>query len=133
MRKRFLCLVILASLMVISNLCISNEHLAFAQEEKGSPKGSQTVTQATPASFAAKVICLGCALKKGQGAKAQCSLYGHSNALQTPDGKIWTLLENDASTGFINSHEYAGQTVKIVGKKFAGTQIIEVETFKIIE
>ncbi|MBU4342440.1 MAG: hypothetical protein KKG01_05565 [Candidatus Omnitrophica bacterium] len=91
------------------------------------------VTEALPVSFKAEVICLGCALKKGQGAKTQCSLYGHVNALKSEDGRIWTILENDASTGLINSHEYAGKQVEITGKKFGGTQIIEIENFKLVE
>lgn len=90
------------------------------------------VTEASPVSFKAEVICLGCALKKGQGAKANCSLYNHANALKSEDGRIWTILENDISTDLINSHEYAGKQVEITGKKFAGTQVIEIETFKII-
>ena len=91
-----------------------------------------TVTEASPVSFKAGVICLGCALKKGQGAKANCSLYGHVNALKSEDGRIWTILENDVSTELISSHEYAGKDVEITGKKFGGTQVIEIETFKIV-
>jgi len=91
------------------------------------------VTEASPVSFKAEVICLGCALKKGQGAKAQCSLYGHVNAIRSEDGRIWTILENDVSTELINSHEYAGKQIEITGKKFSGTQVIEIETFKITE
>jgi len=90
------------------------------------------ITEASPVSFNAKVICLGCALKKGQGAKANCSLYGHVNALKSEDGRIWTILENDISTDLINLHEYAGKQVEITGKKFGGTQVIEIETFKIV-
>lgn len=90
-------------------------------------EAAETVT------FQAKVICLGCTLKKEQSAKAQCSLYGHTQALMTEDDKIWTILENDTSTELINSHEYKGKKVEITGKKFIGTQIIEIESFKVIE
>ncbi|MBU4149643.1 MAG: hypothetical protein KKB52_04775, partial [Candidatus Omnitrophica bacterium] len=91
------------------------------------------VTEASPVSFKAKVICLGCALKKGQGAKANCSLYGHVNVLKSEDGRIWTILENDISTDLINSHEYAGKQIEITGKKFGGTQVIEIESLKLVE
>lgn len=101
---------------------------ALAQEQT-----QEVVTQATAITIKGKIICLGCTLKKEQGAGAQCSIYGHKNALLTADGKIWTILENDASTELINSHEYAGKEVEITGKEFTDAQVIEVESFKVIE
>ena len=81
----------------------------------------------------ATVVCLGCTLKKEQGAKAQCSIYGHINALRTKDGKVWTILENDVSGELINSHEYAGEEVEITGKKYRNAQVIEIETLKVLK
>jgi len=92
----------------------------------------EAVTGASPITLEAEVICLGCSLKKEQGAKAQCSIYGHRNALRA-DGEIWTILENDEATELINSHEYAGKIVKIEGKSFPGTHIIQVGSFEVIE
>lgn len=91
------------------------------------------LTEASPVSFKAEVICLGCSLKKTQGAKANCSLYGHVNALRSEDGKIWTILENDISADLINLHEYVGKEVEVTGKRFGGSQVIEIESFNIIE
>jgi len=99
----------------------------------GEEDNVEAVTKATPVTLKAKVICLGCSLKKEQGAKAQCSIYGHKNALKTEDGRVWTILENDVSKELINSHEYAGKEIEIAGKIFSGTQIIEIETFKLVE
>lgn len=99
----------------------------------GEKEEIEAVTKASPVTFKAEVICLGCSLKKEQGAKALCSIYGHANALRTEDGKIWTILENDVSTELINSHDYAGKEVEIIGKKFANSSVIEVESFKVIE
>jgi len=99
----------------------------------GTGEKVDTITQATPVTLKAKVICLGCALKKEQGAKAQCSIYGHKNALKTEDGRVWTILENDVSKELINSHEYAGKEIEIAGKIFGSTQIIEIENFKLVE
>jgi hypothetical protein len=79
-----------------------------------------------------EVVCFGCTLKKEKGAKAQCSLYGHINAIRTKDGKIWTILENDKSTELLNNHDYAGKEIEIKGKKFPEAQTIEVESFKIL-
>jgi len=79
-----------------------------------------------------KVICLGCSLKKKKGATAQCSIYGHKNALKTKDGEVWSFLENDASKDLANSHGYVSKNVKIKGKKYPHAHIIEVEEFSII-
>ena len=79
-----------------------------------------------------KVICLGCTLKKEAGAKAQCSIYGHTNAIKTKDGKTWTILENDKSTALIRDHSYEGKDVEIRGKKYIDAQTIEVESVKVL-
>lgn len=79
-----------------------------------------------------QVVCFGCSLKKEQGAKAQCSVYGHKNAIKMKNGKIWSILENDASAELIKNHEYAGNNVEITGKKLANAQTIEVESFKVL-
>ena len=78
-----------------------------------------------------EIICLGCTLKKEQGAKAQCSVYGHTNGLKTSDGKIWTFLENDSSTKLVNDHSLAGKKAEIKGKIYENANYIEVESYKV--
>lgn len=126
MKRLFLIISILSVLCLISPQIFAHcgfcgkGKLAFAQEV------SQTET------IKGKVICLGCHLKKEKGAKAQCSLYGHINAIKTEDGKIWSILENDQSKELINNHDYAGKDVEIKGRKITEAQVIEVESFKIL-
>lgn len=131
MKATFRLLGFVVSLALLSNVWTGE---AYAGCGGCGAEGGQVdvVTEASPVSFKAEVICIGCSLKKGQGAKANCSLYGHVNALKTEDGRIWTILENDVSTDLINSHEYAGKQIEIMGKKFGGTQVIEIESFKLI-
>ena len=113
---------ILSSILVLGLLLTSLNTLLFAQEKA---KDEYEIIKG-------KVVCQGCTLKKEKGAKAQCSIYGHINAIKTKDGKIWTILENDKSTELINNHDYAGKDIEIKGKKFAEAQIIEVDTFKVL-
>ena len=113
---------ILSSILVLGLLLTSLNTLGFAEEKS---KDEYKIIKG-------KVICQGCTLKKEKGAKAQCSIYGHINAIKTKDGKIWTILENDKSTELINNHDYAGKDIEIKGKKFAEAQIIEVNTFKVL-
>ena len=84
-------------------------------------------------SIAGKVVCLGCTLKKEQGAKAQCSTYGHKNGLQTPDGKIWSFVENDSSAKLIGDHGLAGKSVEVKGKNLDNANYIDVESYKVSE
>lgn len=77
------------------------------------------------------VVCFGCALKKEQGAKAQCSVYGHVNAVRLGDGKIWSILENDQSKELVQNHDYAGKHVHIQGRQIPEAQTIEVESFEV--
>lgn len=120
------------SLALLSNVWIGEAYAHCGMCGMGGEK-VEAATQTSPVTLKAKVICLGCTLKKEQGARAQCSVYGHQHALKTEDGKIWTILENDASTELINSHEYTGKEVEVTGKKFNEAQVIEVESFKVIE
>ena len=113
---------ILGNILVLGLLLTSLNTLVFAQEKA---KDEYEIIKG-------KVICQGCTLKKEKQAKAQCSIYGHINAIKTKDGKIWTILENDKSTELINNHDYAGKDIEIKCKKFAEAQIIEVNTFKVL-
>ncbi len=95
-------------------------------------KAVEGKTACASKTFHARVVCLGCTLKKEQGAKAQCSAYGHKHALRTNDSRIWTILENDASRELTSSHEYVGKDIEVTGKKYPDAQVVEIETFKIL-
>lgn len=113
---------ILSSILILGLLVTNLSSLGFAQEEI---KEKYETIQG-------KVVCFGCTLKKEKGAKAQCSIYGHTNAIRTKDGKIWSILENDKSTELINNHDYAGKDIEIKGRKINEAQTIEVESFKVL-
>ncbi|MDP2938921.1 MAG: hypothetical protein Q8O13_02410 [Candidatus Omnitrophota bacterium] len=110
---------------------------------------SDAVTTATPklepgqVVITGKVICLGCHLKKEKSAKAQCSIYGHTNALVVEKAidaqgkkileakdKIYQFLHNAQSDKLVKDHTYAGKTVIITGKIYPEANIIEVNFFK---
>lgn len=81
-----------------------------------------------------EMICPSCVLKGEQEAKSQCSIYGCPLALRTENGRIFTFLENDQSTELVrNKAKYDGKTVVVKGRIFPGTQIVEVESFKVIK
>lgn len=89
-----------------------------------------------------KNFCLGCALKKEQGAKAQCSIFGHKHVLRVekavdaegkdlPEmkGQILHYLETETSNSLINEHHK--ETVTIKGKVYSTEGVVEVESFEI--
>jgi len=121
--------------------------IGFAQGHSHMP--TDAVTQATPrlghdeVVITGKVICLGCHLKKERGAKAQCSIYGHTNAivlekvidhqgkkLNELNGKIYEFLRNDQSDKLIKDYSYVGKTIIVIGKIYPEANIIEVNFFK---
>ncbi len=141
----------IARVMLLLSLTLGfSQNLIFAQEH--AHKAPEAVTQATPQLAAdevvvtGQVICLGCSLKKEKGAKAQCSIYGHTNALliekvidikgthvEAAEGKIYQFLHNDQSDKLITDHSFSGKILVIVGKIYPEANILEVNFFKVKE
>lgn len=123
---------ILISILVLVSICLISTGVFTHYGFCGVGKEAQAQETGEIETIQGKVICFGCTLKKEKGAKAQCSIYGHTNAIRTKDGKIWSILENDKSTELINNHDYAGKDIEIKGKKIKEAQTIEVESFKVL-
>lgn len=91
-------------------------------------------------------LCLGCALKKSDGAAAQCSLYGHRHGLRVESaraadgsaladlaGQTVHYLDNDQSAALVKGESTHGQKVEVTGRLFAAEHVIEVASFKAVE
>lgn len=84
-------------------------------------------------SIVGEMICPSCVLSKSHEAKSQCSIYGCPLALRLGNGLILTFLENDKSTELVrNKSKYNGKRVVVKGRIFPNTQIIEVESYKVV-
>ena len=53
-----------------------------------------------------QLVCLGCSLKKAEGANSECSVFGHKHALKTKDGAYLSLLENKFSADLVKGEKY---------------------------
>jgi hypothetical protein len=86
--------------------------------------------------------CLGCALKKTAGAKAQCSVYGHVHSLkidkavgvdgkvvESLTGKTLHYLQNDQASPLIKGEKFHGAPVEVKGKVFEDSLTIDVNSF----
>lgn len=78
-----------------------------------------------------KLVCLGCDLKKAQGARAACSVYGHKYALKTEDGKYINFLENKYTNDLFKGEKYHDKAIEIHGIYYADANLLDVETFTV--
>ena len=111
-----------AILMTVILLLITS--LAVAGEKKAEMKAEN-------ATFEGKLVCLGCDLKKAEGARAECSVYGHNHSLKTSDGKYVNLLENKYSADLLNGEKYAGKDIKVQGVYYANANQLDVKSFTV--
>jgi len=77
------------------------------------------------------LVCLGCSLKKAEGARAACSAYGHKHVLQTKDGRYISFLENDFSRDLAAGEKYHNKDVTVSGIYHASANMLDVETFSV--
>lgn len=112
-------LLIVFSLAVGLMLLTANSAVSVADEETTTIQGT--------------VVCLGCTLKKTEGANAACKIYGHKHGLATKDGDLYSFLENKNSEEVINSDKYAMKEVVVTGKVFDNAHIIDLESISVAE
>ncbi len=79
-----------------------------------------------------KVICRDCQLEKEYGYHAMCALTGHHGWLQTSDGRLWGILEGNASEQLIHNSSLLGRRVKIQGRIFRKAGSIAVSGYELL-
>lgn len=75
-------------------------------------------------------VCIGCSLKKLNGANAQCDLYAHhSVGFRTADGLLWSIVDNEKGHDVIRSHRLLEKGVKgtITGWIYPVAHFIEID------
>src|SRR5713226_4551238 len=78
------------------------------------------------------VICRDCQLEKEYGYHAMCPLTGHHGWLQTSDGRLWGILEGNASEQLIHNSLLLGRRVKIQGRIFRKAGSIAVSGYELL-
>ena len=79
-----------------------------------------------------RLLCRDCLLKEEYGYHAMCPTRGHHGSLQTKDGKIWNILDGDASEDLIHNSALLGRSVRIHGRCFRRASSIEVDSYEIL-
>lgn len=81
----------------------------------------------------AKVVCLGCSLKKLGGANAQCGLYdAHDAGLKLADGSLWSIVNNAKGHDIIRAHgAVIGKNAKVTGWMYPNAHYIEIKNITV--
>ena len=125
---------LLLALVVVIALTLP---IAAAQDKTEQPK-AKGVYEAT---VEGTNFCIGCTLKKREGAIAQCKIFGHRHALRVakavdkngkelPEVKGWVLhyLDTEKSQDVLKAHH--GEKLTIKGKIYPQERVLEVDSFK---
>ncbi len=110
--------------------------LAALAAEEGSGTKQKDTQNVVSVTVTGTNYCVGCELKK-QGAKAQCSVTGHSHALKVvmakdasgksiPGMKGWTLHYLSNTTGKKLGESRHGETIIITGTVFKQERVLDV-------
>jgi hypothetical protein len=92
---------------------------------------SDVAGKAKSVTIEGKLVCLGCELKKADGARADCKVYGHKHALKTADGNYVNFLENQYSADLIKGEKYHNKKLVVKGRHFAEANLIDIESFEV--
>jgi len=80
-----------------------------------------------------ELLCIGCTLKKLDGANAQCDLYTHhAIGFKTADGTLWSIVDNAKGHDVINSHDLVeNKKATITGWIYPIANFIEIDDIKV--
>jgi len=80
-----------------------------------------------------ELVCIGCTLKKLDGANAQCNLYSHhAIGFKAQDGTLWSIVDNAKGHDIIRSHNLLEKKkATISGYLYPLAHYIEIDTIKV--
>ncbi|MCK5125827.1 MAG: hypothetical protein KAR42_06195 [candidate division Zixibacteria bacterium] len=90
-----------------------------------------SASKAGKTTFEGTLVCVGCDLKKNEGARAACKTTGCNHAIKTSDGKYINLLENQYSSDLIKGGDFHNKQIKVEGVYFAKANLLDVESYTI--
>ncbi len=84
-------------------------------------------------SIKGKLVCIGCSLKKLDGANAQCNLFAHhAIGFKSADGSYWSIIDNAAGHDVIRAHQLVGgKDATINGWIYPVANMVEIDTITI--
>jgi hypothetical protein len=76
------------------------------------------------------LLCRDCELEKRHGIRALCPTIGHHGALATPDGRIWSIVDQPASSNLIHNPDLLGTRVRAHGRLFRSASSLAIRTYE---
>ncbi len=80
-----------------------------------------------------ELVCVGCSLKKLNGANAQCDLYAHhAIGFKAGDGTLWSFVDNAKGHDVINAHTLVEKkTATVTGWLYPLAHFIEIDEISV--
>lgn len=80
-----------------------------------------------------ELVCVGCSLKKMNGANAQCSLFAHhAMGFKAGDGTLWSIVDNEKGHDIIRAHTLLGnRSATISGWIYPLAHFVEIDTIEV--
>ena len=80
-----------------------------------------------------QLLCLGCNLKKLNGANSQCNLYAHhAIGFKAADGTLWNIIDNEIGHDIIRGHDLLeNKSATITGYMYPLAHMIEVGSISV--
>jgi len=84
-------------------------------------------------SITGELVCVGCSLKKLNGANAQCNLFAHhALGLKTADGSYWSIIDNAVGHDVIRGHKLLkGKSATVSGWLYPIANMVEFDTINV--
>ncbi len=80
-----------------------------------------------------QLVCVGCSLKKMNGANAQCNLFAHhAIGFKSGDGTLWSIIDNEKGHDVIRAHTLvAKKNATITGWIYPSAHFVEIDTIEV--
>ena len=80
-----------------------------------------------------ELVCVGCSLKKLDGANSQCDLFAHhAIGFKTADGSYWSIMDNAAGHDVIRAHELLEKkSATISGWLYPVANMVEIDSITV--
>jgi hypothetical protein len=119
MFKRILMLAAIAAFVGMQGVAVAGDYEKAEKEE-----------HAEHVQMEGTLVCLGCTLK-GEGARSECSEYGHTHALLVEDDELVLFLPNKYSVGLMEGGELHSKMVAVSGIYYEDANILDVEIYEV--
>jgi len=93
---------------------------------------SLTLDETRPVVLEGTLVCRDCLLEIRYGYPKMCALTGHHGWLQTSDGRLWGILEGNASQELIHNSKLLRRRVRLHGRIFRKASSIEVSEYELL-